>query len=153
MTRSPALNLKLRAESFEQRMKVKMIIEHIIKALLKNKIIYSFKLIYSHGLVSGITSLSMFLLKRPASPLLASWTSQIFGFKKVPLFLSRNMFQFFNNSVYKFQKDVNKKTIIQIKLESFKLPRSMFIRLEISTVLMKLFVVSFKWNLFFEMLW
>ena len=65
------MNLKLRAESFEQRIKVKMIIEHIIKALLKNKIIYSFKLIYSHGLVSGITSLSMFLLKRPASPLLA----------------------------------------------------------------------------------
>ena len=53
---SPAWNLKPRGERFEQRMKVKMIIEHIIKALLKSKIIYSFELIYSHGLVSGITS-------------------------------------------------------------------------------------------------
>ena len=52
-------------------MKVKMTIVRIIKALLKSKIIYNFELIYRHGLVSGITSLSMFLLKRPASLLLA----------------------------------------------------------------------------------
>ena len=51
-------------------MKVKMIIEYIIKVLLKSKIIYSFELFYSHDLVSGITSLSMILLKRPASLLL-----------------------------------------------------------------------------------
>ena len=50
---------------FEQRMKVKMIIEHIIEALLKSKIVYMFELIYSHGLVSGINSLSMFLLREP----------------------------------------------------------------------------------------
>ena len=52
-------------------MKVKMTIVRIIKALLKSKIIYNFELIYRHGLVSGITSLSMFLLKRPTSLLLA----------------------------------------------------------------------------------
>ena len=46
-------------------MKVKLIIERIMKALLKSKIIYSFELIYNHGPVSGITSLSMFLLRRP----------------------------------------------------------------------------------------
>ena len=37
-----------------------MIIERTIKALLKSKIIDSFKLIYSHGLVPGSTSLIMF---------------------------------------------------------------------------------------------
>ena len=54
------MNLKPSVEKFEQRMKLKIIIKHIIKALLKSKIIYSFELIYSHGLVRGITSLSMF---------------------------------------------------------------------------------------------
>ena len=47
-------------KGFEQR----MIIIRIIKVFLKRKLIYSFKLIYSRGLVSGITSLSMFLLTR-----------------------------------------------------------------------------------------
>ena len=65
MTWSPVLKLKPRVEIFEQRMKVKMIIEHIIEALLKSKIVYSFELIYSHGLVSGINSLSMLLLREP----------------------------------------------------------------------------------------
>ena len=59
------MKLKPRVEIFEQRMKVKMIIEHIIEALLKSKIVYSFELIYSHGLVSGINSLSMLLLREP----------------------------------------------------------------------------------------
>ena len=52
-------------------MKVKMIIERIMKALLKRKLIYSFELIYNHGLVFGITSLSMFLLRRLEYLLLA----------------------------------------------------------------------------------
>ena len=65
MTSSPVLKLKPRVEMFEQRMEVKMIIEHIIEALLKSKIVYSFELIHSHGLMSGINSLSMFLLREP----------------------------------------------------------------------------------------
>ena len=48
-----------------------MINEHIIKALLKSKVIYSFEPIYSHGLVFGITSLSKFLLMGPKNFLLA----------------------------------------------------------------------------------
>ena len=52
-------------------MKVKMTIVRIIKALLKSKIIYNFELIYRHDLVSGITSLSMFLLKTPTNLRLA----------------------------------------------------------------------------------
>ena len=72
MTWSTVLNLKSSAEKFEHRIiKVKMIIEPTIKALLKGKIIYSFELIYGHGLLSGITSLSMFLSRRPESILLA----------------------------------------------------------------------------------
>ena len=51
----------------EQLMKVKMISE----ALLKSKLVYSFELIYNHGLVPCITSLGMFLLSRPESLLLA----------------------------------------------------------------------------------
>ena len=60
MTWRPVLNLKTSAESFEQTMKVKMIMERIMKALLKSKMIYSFELTYNHSLVSGITSLSVF---------------------------------------------------------------------------------------------
>ena len=67
----PVLNSKPSAERLEQRMKVKMITERFTNALLKSKIIYSFELIYSHGLVSGITGLGMFLLRRPESLLLA----------------------------------------------------------------------------------
>ena len=65
------MNLNWSKEKFEERMAVKMTIESIIKALLKSKTTYSFELIYSHGLVPGITSLSMFLLMRPESLLLA----------------------------------------------------------------------------------
>ena len=46
-----------------------MIIERIIKALLKSKIIDSFKLIYSHGLVPGITIWVCFLLTSVAKAL------------------------------------------------------------------------------------
>ena len=62
MTWIPVLNLKPSAEKFEEGIAVKMIVERIIKALFKSEMIYSFELIYTHGLVSGITSLSMFLL-------------------------------------------------------------------------------------------
>ena len=72
---NPVLNLKPKTEKFEERVTVKIIIERIIKALFiyiysKGQNIYSFELIYSHGLVSGITSLSMFLMMRPESFLL-----------------------------------------------------------------------------------
>ena len=46
------------------RTKVKMIMKHGIKALLKNKKNYSFKVTHSRGLVSGITSLCMSSLTR-----------------------------------------------------------------------------------------
>ena len=65
------MNFKLSAERFERRMKVKMIIELIMKASEKSKIIYSSELFYNHGLVYVITSLSMFLLRRPYYLLLA----------------------------------------------------------------------------------
>ena len=38
VTWNPVLNLKLKAEKFEKRVTVKIIIERIIKALLKSKI-------------------------------------------------------------------------------------------------------------------
>ena len=41
----------------------------------------------------------------------------------------------------------------KIKLELFKFPRSLFCWLEIFMVLMEFFMVSFKWDLFFELLW
>ena len=71
------------------------------------------------------------------------------------LFLSGNLsFSFFHtNTSCKCWKDVNsithgKKIILLIKLESFQLPRSVLSRLEISVVLMDVFVVSFKLNFF-----
>ena len=66
------MNLKAKAEKFEERVTVKIIIERIIKALFiyiysKGQNVYNFELIYSHGMVSWITSLSMFLMMRPES--------------------------------------------------------------------------------------
>ena len=87
------MNLKPSAEKFEEGMAVKMINERIIKALLKSKIIYSFELVYSHVLVSGITNLSMFLLMKPKNLLLAGLAKSLV-FKKMFLFLSGNMFSF-----------------------------------------------------------
>ena len=48
---------------------------------------------------------------------------------------------------------MERQSFYKIKLDSFKLPRAVFSRLQISMVLMEFFVISFKWNLFFEMLW
>ena len=77
MTCRPVLNLKASAEKFESRMKVKMIIERIMIALLKSKIIYSSELIYTHGLVSRTEE-----TRTPSF----SWTCQIFDFEKMLLF-------------------------------------------------------------------
>ena len=95
MTWSPVLNLKPSAEKFEERMAVKMIVEPIIKALLKSKIIYDFQLIYSHGLVSGITSLSMFLLMRSECLLLAKLAKYFCFYQEI-------CFRFFRNGACKF---------------------------------------------------
>ena len=76
-------------------MTVKMINERITKALLKSKIIYSFELIYSHGLVSGITSLSM--SDETQKPI--NWTSQIVGVEKMLLFLSGNVLFFYQRGM------------------------------------------------------
>ena len=138
-------------------MKVKMIIGHIIKELLKSKVIYSFELIYSHGLVSGITSLSMILLIRPESLLLAGLAKSLI-FKKCFCFYQEICFSFVTNAICKFQKDINsvihwQMIILKITINSFKLLRSVFSRLEISIVLMEFFTVFFKWNIFFELPW
>ena len=93
MTRSRVLNLKPSAEMFEQRKKFKTIFQHIIKALLKSKIIYSFELIYRHGLVSGITSLRMFLPRRAESRLLAG-LAKPFVLKKCFCFYQEMYFNF-----------------------------------------------------------
>ena len=47
------------------------IIQRLLKALLKSKIIYNIDLIYNDGLVPAITSLSVFLRMRPESILSA----------------------------------------------------------------------------------
>ena len=103
---SLVLNLKPSGKKFEQRMKVNMIIERIIKTLSNSKIIASFKLVYTHGLVSGITSLSMILLRRPDYLLLAGLAkSQVL--KKYFCFYREVYFSFFTNWVCKLWKDVN----------------------------------------------
>ena len=71
------MNLKVNAERFEQRMKVEIIIKHIIKTLLKSKIIYSFEL---------------------------TGTNQIFGFEKMLLFLSGNVLVFLPMGNINFRK-------------------------------------------------
>ena len=53
-----ALDLKPSTEEFEQKIKVKMIIERIIKALLNRKIIYNFELIYNDCLASRMSLLN-----------------------------------------------------------------------------------------------
>ena len=62
-------NVELYAEFKTDRSKVcitnERILERIIKTFLKRELVYSFKLISIHGLVSGITILTIFLLTRP----------------------------------------------------------------------------------------
>ena len=115
MAWSSFMNLKPSVEKFEQRMKLKIIIKHIIKALLKSKIIYSFELIYSHGLVPGITSLSMFWLRRPESLLLVGLAKSLI-LKKSFCFYQETCFSFSINGACKLQEDINSiihgKTII-----------------------------------------
>ena len=95
------MNLKPSAEKFEERMIINMIIERIIKALLKSKIIYSFELIHSHDLVSGITSLSIFLLMRPKSLALAGLAKSLV-LKNCFCFCQKKYFSFFTNGACKF---------------------------------------------------
>ena len=80
-------------------MKVKMIIERIIKALLKIKIIHSLKLLDSHDLVSRIISLSIFLLMRPESFPLVRLTKSLV---KCFCFYQEICFSFFTNGACKF---------------------------------------------------
>ena len=65
------LNLRPSAEKFEERTTIIIIIQRIIIVLSKSKLICSFELIHSHGLASGISSLSIFSLMRPENLLLA----------------------------------------------------------------------------------
>ena len=92
-----------------------MIIEHIIRVVLKNKMIDSFELIYGHVLVSGITSLSVLLLIRSESVLLAGLAKSLI-LKKCFCFYQQICFSFFTNGACKFWKDINSiihgKTII-----------------------------------------
>ena len=118
-----------------------MIIERIIKALEEQNI-YSFEIIYSYDLVSGMTSLSMFLLMRPESLLLAGLAKSLV-LKKCFCFYQEICFSFFTIEACRFQRDVNSIYFTyKIKLESLKLPRSVFSRLEIFMVLM-----NFSWYL------
>ena len=94
MAWSPVFNLKPSVEKVEERMTIKMITKSIIKEFLKSKIIYSFELTYSHGLVSGITNLSMFLMMRPESLLLAGLAKSLV-LKKRFCFYQEIRFNFF----------------------------------------------------------
>ena len=95
----PVLNLKPSEEKFEERMTIKIIIERIIKALLKSKVIYSFELIYSHGLVSRITSLSMFSLIRPESLLLAGLAKSLVLKKCFHFFITKYVLAFYQRGM------------------------------------------------------
>ena len=66
-----------------------------MKLFLKRKIVCSFELIYNHGLVSGITSLSVFTedTLKPSF----SWACRIFGFEKCFRFQRNICFSFFAN--------------------------------------------------------
>ena len=84
-------------------MKVKMIIERIMKALLKSKLIYSFELIYDLGLMSGNTTLGMFLLRRPQYLLLAGLAKSLV-LKKYFCFLQDICFSFLQMGHVNFRK-------------------------------------------------
>ena len=100
------MNSKPKSQKLEDRMTVKMIIERIIKILLKSKIIYSFELICSHHLVSGITSFSMFLLMRPECLIVAGITKCLV-LTKCFCFYQEICFSFSSNRACTFWKDVN----------------------------------------------
>ena len=100
------MNSKPKAQKLEDRMTVKMIIERIIKILLKSKIIYSFELICSHHLVSGITSFSMILLMRPECLIVAGITKCLV-LTKCFCFYQEICFSFSSNRACTFWKDVN----------------------------------------------
>ena len=98
----PVLNLKPSVERFEQRMKFIMIIQLIINVLWKSKLIYSFEVIYSHGLVSGITSLSMILPRRPENFLIVVLAKSLIP-KNAFVFIRKYVLVFFStNAACKF---------------------------------------------------
>ena len=113
---------------------------------------YSFKLNYSHGLVSVITNLSTFLLTTLKA--LSAGLAKSLLLKKCFCFYQEIYLLVFSHQyACKVWKDgisiIHGKTIILlIKLGSFQSPRSVFSRLQISMVLMEVFVVSCKWNFF-----
>ena len=83
------MNLKQNGERFEQRIKVKMIIESIMKVLLKSGLIYSFELFYSHGVWDHQFE---YVFNEETQKSSFSCTFQIFGFEKMLLLLLRNIF-------------------------------------------------------------
>ena len=97
MTWGPVLNLKSRAERFEQRMKVKVIIKRITDGLLKRKWIYSFEL----GTPGWV-----YFFRRELTTLLAGLTKLWFR-KKCFCFYQEICFSFFINTTCKFWKDSN----------------------------------------------
>ena len=115
------------------------------KSITEGQKIYSFELLYRHGLVSEITSLCVFLMMRLESFLLASVAKSLALNKCfycfVLVFVPMGHLNFRKMQILLYME---KPTSYKIKLESFKLPRSVFSRLEISMVLIELFVLSFQ---------
>ena len=118
---------------------------------MKSKIIYSFESIYGHGLVPEITSLSVFLLWRPESLLLTGRAKSLVLKKcfclirKYALVSGQMRHVDFRKMSIVSYKEI--RSFFQIKFVSFKLPRSVFSRLEISMVLMEFFAATFEYNL------
>ena len=76
------------------------------KSITQGQNIYSFELIYSHGLVSKITSLSNFLLIR-SERLLLPLLDKSSVLKKCFCFYQEIYFSLFTNEVCKFWKVLN----------------------------------------------
>ena len=118
---------------------------------MKSKIIYSFESIYGHGLVPEITSLSVFLIRRPESLLLTGRAKSLVLKKcfclirKYALVSGQMRHVDFRKMSIVSYKEI--RSFFQIKFVSFKLPRSVFSRLEISMVLMEFFAATFEYNL------
>ena len=99
----PCFEFETERREFEEGMTLKLINERKIKAILKSRIIYSFELIYSHGLVSEITSLSIFLLMRPKNLVLAGLAKSL-DLKKYFCFYQEICFSFLPVGHVNFRK-------------------------------------------------
>ena len=71
------------------------------KSVIEKQNIYSFELIYSHGMVSGITSFSMLLLIKPECLLLDELAKSL-DLKKCFCFYQEICFSFLTNGARKF---------------------------------------------------